>query len=241
MGKTITVWNLKGGVGKTTTAINLAYNLSTAGGKVLAIDLDPQVNTTPIFVKASEHGRNICNVLENPKLIRSSIYRTKYPLIDIIKGSAALGEAYEEYMLQAALETVKEEYAYILVDCQPSCGKLARNALYAADMVLSPAILDRFCLDNLRTVSDILAGMEDTRGREIPWHVFANRVRNIKSQKKIYEELVFTCDYPLLDTCVSDSAAVPNALAKRKPLAKHAASSIAAKDFAALAEEIRGL
>lgn len=237
-GTIIAVWNLKGGVGKTTSTINLAYELGAMGHKVLIVDLDPQINTTPIFTKANENGVTIANVMHEPEKARSAVRRTKYKNIDIIKGSSALTEGYNEDSLLKALMSVRQEYDLVVIDCQPSCGSLTRNALYAADIILTPAVLDRFCLDNLRTASDILTDVESEKGGASKWIVFANRIKNIKSQMAIYEDIMRKCDYPFLNACVRECAAVPNALAQRKPVLRHVKRSPAAIDFSALAEEV---
>lgn len=237
-GTVIALWNMKGGVGKTTTAINLAYDWAEMGHKILVIDLDPQVNTTPIFTKANENGLTIVDVMEEPGKAQNALRRTRFKNIDIIKGSSCLWEGYAEDSLHRALSDVRRAYDTVIIDCQPSCGSLTRNALYAADIILTPAVLDRFCLDNLRTAGDILSDMEDDREKEARWMVFANKVRKIRSQKLIYEDVMEKCDYPFLGTCVSDCAAIPNALAQRKPVARHARSSAATADFRALAEEV---
>lgn len=240
-GTIIAVWNLKGGVGKSTTTINLAYELGTMGHKVLIVDLDPQTNTTPIFTKANENGVTIADVIADARKAKSAVRRTKYENIDIIKGSSALTEGYDEDSLLKALMGVRQEYDLVLIDCQPSCGSLTRNALYAANIVLTPAVLDRFCLDNLRTASDVLADIEDEKGEAPKWAVYGNRIKNIKSQMTIYQDVMGKYDYPFLGTCVRECAAVPNSLAQRKPVARHAKRSLAAKDFQALAEDVWGV
>lgn len=237
-GTILAVWNLKGGVGKTTTTINLAYELAGRGGRILVIDLDPQVNTTPIFVKANEFGHTVLDVLEEPEKAEKAIRRTRYKCIDIIKGSSSLWEGYQMDSLSRALKDIRYCYDAVLIDCQPSCGSLTRNALCAADIVLTPVVLDRFCLDNLHTVGNILSDIEDEKNGIFKWLIFANKVKNIRSQKRIYTDIMERCDYPFLDTCISERAAVPNALALRKPLAKHSKNDSATTDFRALSQEI---
>ena len=85
--KVYVIGNLKGGVGKTTTTVNLAYTYAEMGGRTLVIDLDPQCNCTRFFAKVNEYNKTIKDVLEAPEHINSAIYRTKYEDIDIIKGS----------------------------------------------------------------------------------------------------------------------------------------------------------
>ena len=90
--KTIAVDNYKGGVGKTTTVINLAYNLSAKGKRVLMVDTDPQANATYIYSKVNESTRILLDIFHGKKTI-SCIYRTKYPNLDLIKGSPRMEEA----------------------------------------------------------------------------------------------------------------------------------------------------
>lgn len=240
-GTVIAVWNLKGGTGKTATTINLAYDLSQMGKKVLAVDFDPQTNTTPIFTKANESGHTVRDIMEASCQAARAVYRTKYRNIDIIKGSRSSGEGYRTDILKGALMPLRSRYDAILIDCQPSSSSFTRNALYAADLVLTPAVLDRFCLDNLNSVRDILSELEEERDMEIEWRVFANRVRNLRSQKNIYADIMGKSNYPFLDVCISDRAEVPNSLAMRKPLDRHAKGSVVAGEFRELAQAFRAL
>lgn len=235
--KVISVWNMKGGVGKTTTTINLAYNFSVMGYHVLVLDLDPQVNCTPVFAELSEKNKTIQNVLETGRITGSYIYRSRYKNIDVIKGSDSLMESYAPDILKTAFNTVKDAYDIVLADCRPAFEALTQNAVFASDLILTPVILDRFCLDNLKLVKKLL----DQSGADADWKIFANRIRNVKSQMEIYQEVVGKNKYPFLNTCINDRAAVPNALAYRKPVMLHQGGSSAARDFTQLAYEVRGI
>ena len=109
--KTIAIANLKGGVGKTTTSINLSYSLMSLGEKVLLIDLDPQCNSTRFFAKVNCTGKTVQDVLADPTAINHCIYRTKYEKIDIIRGSAQ-ENCPGEYQLKDAFVNLKKEYDY---------------------------------------------------------------------------------------------------------------------------------
>lgn len=236
--KTISLFNLKGGVGKTTVTVNLAYNLSTMGLRILVVDMDPQVNTTPIFCDVSQKNKTIKDVLETARVGRS-VYRSRYERVDIIKGDHQLKETYAVGALNSALRELDGQYDVILIDCRPSFEALTQNAVFTSDIVLTPIILDRFCLDNLKLVQQLLNGFETSHPLE--WHVFCNRVRNVKSQMAIYQEITTSNEYPFLTTCIEERAAVPNALAYRKPVKLHQSGSPATRDFWQLANEVRGL
>ena len=154
--RTYVLANLKGGVGKTTSTVNLAYSLSELGKHVLVIDTDPQTNLTPFFTKADPSGKSIRDVLQHPEHMKFCIYKSKYPLIDVVKGDVRLREddAAEPDCLKRALEQVEDRYDICLIDTRPAFEKITLNAIHAADVMLVPVYLDKFCRDNLLLVED---------------------------------------------------------------------------------------
>lgn len=234
--KKISIFNLKGGVGKTTTTINLSYALAQSGKKILIIDMDPQTNTTPVFSNQANTHKTIKDVLDNG-CIGKAIYRSRYKNIDIIEGDPELTEKYDFKTLANILKTVTG-YNYILIDCRPSFENLTKNAVYASDIVLTPVVMDRFCLDNLKLVKRHLKSLE---GHTVDWKIFANRIKKVKSQLGIYREIMQLNDYSFLDACIQERAAITNALVYRKPIMLHRKTSPAAQDFFELADEIRGV
>lgn len=238
--KTISIHNAKGGVGKTTTCVNLAYNLSTKGFDVLVVDLDPQSNLTPFFTKQNENGKNIKDVFLNFENINKCIRRTKFKNIDIIKGSYYLSEfdAFgNDYIFELAIRKIEKDYDYIIIDCPPSFQNLAKNAINASNLVITPIILDGFCRDNLHLEKTII---EDND--KIPkWKVFANKWSNKKVHKKILNDLLKKNDYPFCENCISERVAISNASDLRKPLLKHSKANDATKDYMDLTNEIVGM
>lgn len=239
--KTYVIVNLKGGVGKTTSAANLGYSMAVLGKRVLLIDADPQSNLTPFFTKANPNGKTLRDVFLHPERIRNIICRSKYENIDIIKGSTALKEAdaIGEMVLSEALCLVADQYDICLIDTRPAIESITKNAIQAGDVIVTPVLLDKFCRDNLLLLEDELHAMEHAYG--FKWCVFANKVANKRIQKRIYADMVGMHDFPFLDTCVSRGAVVENALDQYKPVIRHRRKSNAAADYIELAKELLGV
>ena len=237
--KIITVTNLKGGVGKTTSAVNIAYSLSTKEGcRVLVVDADPQANLTPFFVRQLT-GKTILDLYKNPANVRSCIYKTRYDRIDIIKGNTGLREDDVQNIgdLGTALRKEYDYYDYCIIDTRPAFERITLSAIHAADTVLIPVNMDKFCRDNLNLVDDMM----DSIGKS-NWNIFVTKINaRSKSQRENYEDLLSRHDYPFLETAISRSADVDNALNLYKPVGKHKSKSVVAADYDDLAEEIAGL
>lgn len=235
--KKIVISNLKGGVGKTTTAVNLAYSFMQLRKKVLVVDADPQANTTPFFL-SKKTEKSIRDVYMQSQNVKKCIYRTKYKDIDIMPGNTDLMEddVSKADILKNALDIISDRYDICLMDTRPAFEQLTMTCIYAADMVLTPVCLNKFCRDNLSVVQEKIS---EFGCDQIEWNVFATMVRsNRRAQRKIYEDLIGKHDYPFLNTCVSASSAVDDALIMYKPMLKHRRKNAVANDYMELAYEI---
>lgn len=239
--RTYVIANLKGGVGKTTSAVNIAYSMALSDKRVLVVDADPQTNLTPFFTKANPNGKTLKDVFQHPERIGNIICRTKFHNIDIIKGSTELKEAdaVGEMILSEALQLVEDTYDVCLIDTRPAIEGITKNALLAGDVVVTPVLLDKFCRDNLLLLEDELNQISHPYG--FKWCIFANKVVNKRSQKNIYADMVGKHTLPFLDTCISRGAVVENALEQYKPVLKHRSRSNVAGDFLDLAKELLGV
>lgn len=160
MAKSIAIVNQKGGVGKTTTCVNLCAALKNLGSRVLACDFDPQANTTSGFGVDKTSSPNVYDLLLNGADPAKAVVSTPYG--DVLPSNKALAGASiemialegREYRLRGALETLRDRYDYIFVDCPPSLELLTVNALCAADTVLVPVQCEYYALEGL---SDLLS------------------------------------------------------------------------------------
>lgn len=158
MGKIIAIANQKGGVGKTTTSVNLGAGLAQVGKKVLLVDIDAQGNaTTGVGIEKSELDQCIYNVLVEDADVQGVIKKTATENLDVLPATIQLAGAEielvptisREVRLQRALQPVRDEYDYIIIDCPPSLGLLTINALTAADSVIIPVQCEYYALEGL--------------------------------------------------------------------------------------------
>ena len=249
MGKIIAIANQKGGVGKTTTAINLAASLAVLEFKTLLVDADPQANSTsgvgfdPRNIKTSVYECIINDV--NPKDI---ILKTETPNLDLLPSHIDLvGAEIEiinlpnrENMMKFVLDKIKDEYDFIIIDCSPSLGLVTINALTAANSVIIPVQCEYFALEGLGKllntikivqqrlnttleIEGILLTMYDTRLR------LSNQV--VEEVKKHFQEMVF-------DTIIQRNTKLGEAPSFGQTIIMHDVSSKGAINYLNLAREV---
>ena len=158
MAKTIAIANQKGGVGKTTTSVNLSACLAAEGKKVLLVDVDPQGNATSGYgIDKSKIEQSIYNVLVEGLPIKESIQKTTFKNLHILPATIELAGAEVELVsaisretkLKRAIDQIKENYDYVIIDCPPSLGLLTLNSLTAADSVLMPIQCEFYALEGV--------------------------------------------------------------------------------------------
>lgn len=158
MGKVIAITNQKGGVGKTTTAINLSASIALKGKKVLLIDADPQGNATSgLGINKTKENKNIYSVMINGESIKECIKSTQIKKLFVLPSSIELAGAElelanmiaREFVLKTAIDEIKNDFDFIIIDCPPSLGLITINALSASDSVLIPIQCEFYALEGL--------------------------------------------------------------------------------------------
>ncbi|GAA0702526.1 AAA family ATPase [Paraclostridium ghonii] len=166
MSKVVAVFNQKGGVGKTTTNVNLSASVAKMGKKVLVLDLDPQGNSTSGYgIEKKEVENTIYEVLINNDNIEDAIIKTEFENIDIVASATELAGAEiefttvkeREYILKKALDKVRDNYDYIFIDCPPSLGMLTINCLTAVDSVLIPIQCEYYALEGVSQLMETIS------------------------------------------------------------------------------------
>lgn len=165
MSKVIAVFNQKGGVGKTTTNVNLSASIGKMGKRTLVLDLDPQGNTTSGYgIDKNSVESTIYEIMVDNLDIREAIISTDFENIDIIASATELAGAEieltamkdREYILKNAIESVRNEYDYIFIDCPPSLGMLTINCLTAVDSVLIPIQCEYYALEGVSQLMETI-------------------------------------------------------------------------------------
>ena len=249
MGKIISVANQKGGVGKTTTTVNLAASLGVLEKKVLLIDADPQANaTSSLGLNNEDFDINIYQVFEHIGDIKKSIIKTDSPNLFIIPSHIDLvaveielvDKPNREMMLKNALNKISDEFDYILIDCPPSLGLITLNALSASNSIIIPIQCEYFALEGLGKLLNTIKSIQKIHNNllEIEGMLLTMYDSRLRLSKQVVEEVKKHFYNMVFNTIISRNVRLGEAPSYGETIINYDASSKGANNYLKFAEEL---
>ncbi len=249
MGKIIAIANQKGGVGKTTTSVNLAASLGVLEKKVLLIDADPQANATSgLGISVDDVETGTYQLLEHSVKAKDTVIKTTSPNLDLIPAHIDLvaieielvDKEKREYMFREALLGMEDQYDYILIDCAPSLGLLTLNALIAAHSVIIPIQCEYFALEGLGKLLSTIKSVQKIHNPQldIEGMLFTMYDSRLRLSNQVVEEVRQHFSEMIFDTIVQRNIRLSEAPSYGESIINYDASSKGAVSYLNLAHEI---
>lgn len=251
MGRTIAIANQKGGVGKSTTAINLSACLAEMGKKVLAIDIDPQGNTTSgLGIEKDDVENTVYELLLGDSSIQECIIPLEFDNLSLIPSNVNLAGAEielidvegKEYVLRNAVDEVREEYDFIIIDCPPSLNMLTINAMTTADSVLVPIQCEYYALEGLSQLIHTINLVQERLNPNLQMEgvVFTMYDVRTKLSNQVVENVKENLDTKIYETMIPRNIRLAEAPSYGIPINMYDSKSAGAESYRKLAKEIVG-
>lgn len=247
MGKIISIVNQKGGVGKTTTAINLGASLAYFKQKVLIIDYDQQANATiGLGINREDILFDVADFFTHIGLLRKAIMKTKIDRLEIIPASIKLANIEEslytipdkEFLLKRKLDLIKDEYDFILIDCPPSLGLIVDNSLYASDSVLIPVECGFYAYDALTQMVNKIDKIQSSTNIEVEGILLTKLDNRNTLGYEIVEKVKFLFPEKIFKTIITRSSHIQEAPMHGESVLSFSFNSRGSKEYQNLAKEI---
>lgn len=241
----IAIANQKGGEGKTTTSINLAHGLTLHGKKTLLIDIDPQGNSSGIFVDIDGLDKTVAELFTKKNSVKEIIQHTRYKNLDILPAKISLAEVElstlnvdAPYVMRDALESVKNDYDAMVIDCPPSLSIFTINALGAANFVIIPLQAEKFSIDGIKGLQGTIEGIK--RRINPTLKILGALITQLKSNTVLTKTIlpVIRNYFPVFETSISTGVAVGESHLSRRSLFDYNSSVKQSKEYEAFVKEV---
>ncbi|MCR4687163.1 MAG: AAA family ATPase [Lachnospiraceae bacterium] len=249
MAKIIAVANQKGGVGKTTTAINLSAALAEKGKKVLVVDIDPQGNTTSGFgIEKNELENTVYELMLGECSVKDCMIEDVIPNLSIIPSNVNLAAAEielieadkKEYILKNELDWVKDKFDFVIIDCPPSLSMLTVNSMTASDSVLVPIQCEYYAMEGLSQLIHTINLVKKKLNPylEMEGVVFTMYDSRTNLSQEVVESVKEALEERVFETNIPRNVRLAEAPSYGMPICKYDANSAGAQAYASLADEI---
>lgn len=248
--KKISVLNIKGGVAKTTSAINVAAILAEEGNRVLVVDVDAQSNLTMAFKAYDIDGLSVSDILLSKSIeVNEVIKETEHENIDILPSNISLAFAEKKILLDVTrsqqnrlkriLDKIEDKYDYCIIDCPPSLNMITINALVASDEVIVPIKIDKFALDGLEYLLESIDEIKEEFNPTLQFKgCFVTMDTSTTVNKEIKKALKGILKEKMFDTSIRQNVTVTEASFEQIPVVNYKKNSNASKDYRALVKEV---